>query len=786
MSRSWNRRVFLRAAVVTAAAGASAATMGTASGAPRPPGPGPGAGRLRVERTTAEYAEELLGTDTSTPHLGWELAAGGRGAAQSAYQVRVAVDARDLSRRPLWDSGRVVSARSVNVPYAGPELRPRTRYHWQVRVWDEQGRASSWSAVRWWETALPADGWRARWIGAEAAPEAPGFDGASWIWSAGATSTDAPAGPRWFRADLELPAGAEVSRATVVATADDDFTLHLGGQQVLHAPEQTDGWRTGRSADVTEQVRASGGRIVVAAVATNRGNVVINPGGLLVRLEVETADGRRHQLVTGNGWRVEDAEQDGWQRPDHDDSGWAPAMVLAPYGQGPWGTGVTVAVPELPAPLLRREFTLRKPVARARLHISGLAYYDAEINGRRVGRQVLDPGFTDYDETVLYAVHDVTDHLERGANAIGVTLGRGFYGMTTPNVWNWHRPPWHGEPRLLAQLEIDHPDGSRTTVGDRPRLADHAGPDSLQLPLRGRDLRRAPCATRLDQAGLRRPRLVRRRGPGGAEGHAQGPAPRPDRDHRDDPAHRRHGAEPRRPRRRHGAHARRLDPAHRHRPRRDHGPADPRREAEGRRQRARRDRPCARAVPDGRVRVCGQRQGELGAQVLLQGLPLRPDQRTAAAAGPRRGARPRGAHQGRRGERVPLLRALLRAARQGDAPHGPQQSARHPDRHPDVREERLDRRRPARRPRDGLRLRSPPLPVEVARRPGGQPEHGRSAARHRAERRLGLRRSGPLTGVDHRLSLRGPGDVPGVRGRPDRQASTGRRSPAIWTGRSAG
>ncbi|WNO70724.1 family 78 glycoside hydrolase catalytic domain [Streptomyces sp. AM8-1-1] len=496
MSRNWNRRVFLRAAVVTAAAGAAAGTMGTASGAPRPPGPGPGAGRLRVERTTVEYAEELLGIDTAVPHLGWELAAGGRGAAQSAYQVRVAVDARDLSRRPLWDSGRVVSTRSVNVPYAGPELRPRTRYHWQVRVWDEQGRASSWSAVRWWETALPANGWRARWIGAEAAPEAPGFDGASWIWSAGATSTDAPAGPRWFRAALELPAGAEVSRATVVATADDDFTLHLGGQQVLHAPEQTDGWRTGRSADVTEQVRASGGRIVLAAVATNRGNVVINPGGLLVRLEVETADGHRHQLVTGNGWRAEDSEQDGWQRPDHDDSGWAPAVVLSPYGQGPWGTGVTVAVPELPAPLLRREFTLRKPVARARLHISGLAYYDAEINGRRVGRQVLDPGFTDYDETVLYAVHDVTGHLERGANAIGVTLGRGFYGMTTPNVWNWHRPPWHGEPRLLAQLEVDHPDGSRTTVATGPDWRITQGPTLSNSLYAGEtyDARRAPRA----------------------------------------------------------------------------------------------------------------------------------------------------------------------------------------------------------------------------------------------------------------------------------------------------
>ncbi|NUK34474.1 family 78 glycoside hydrolase catalytic domain [Streptomyces lunaelactis] len=492
MSRSWNRRVFLRAAVVTAAAGATTYATGISATADTPRPPGPGAGRLRVERTTAEYAENLLGTDSAAPHLSWELRAGGRGARQSAYQVRVATDQHALSRRPFWDSGRVVSDRTVNVPYAGPRLRDRTRYHWQVRVWDEQGRASSWSAVRWWETALPADGWLARWIGADAPPAPPGFEGTSWIWSPGTTTSGAPVGPRWFRAALELPAGADVTKATVTATADDDFTLHLDGRQVLHQPESTDSWRIGHSAEVTAQVRAAGRQIVLAAVATNRGSAA-NPAGLLLRLDVETGDGR-HQLVTGEGWRTSDTEREGWQRPDHDDSSWPAAAVLAPYGQGPWGKGVSLGVPELPAPLLRREFTVRKPVTRARLYIAGLAYYDAEINGRRVGRQVLDPGFTDYDKTVLYAVHDVTERLERGFNAIGVTLGRGFFGMTTPNVWNWHTPPWHGEPRLLAQLEIDHPDGTRTTVASGPDWRITDGPTLTNSLYAGEtyDARRAP------------------------------------------------------------------------------------------------------------------------------------------------------------------------------------------------------------------------------------------------------------------------------------------------------
>ncbi|MFJ2211567.1 family 78 glycoside hydrolase catalytic domain [Streptomyces sp. NPDC101062] len=461
----WTRRGLLHTSALGAGAGLLAGpAMGSPAAAAAPTRGR--AGRLRIASATVEYADHVLGTDVAAPLLSWVLD-GGRGARQGAYQIRAATGRRALAagRELLWDTGRVASDRTVAVPYAGPALPPRTRCHWQVRVWDHEGRASAWSEPGWWETALGTERWHARWIGADQPAAPPGFDGASWIWTAGATTGGAPVGPRWFRGSLVLPAGTDIARATLVATADDDFTLHLNGRQVLHTPEQVDAWRTGAAADVTAAVRAAaGGPVVLAAVATNRGAASVNPAGLLGRLLVETADGATHQLTTGERWRASDTEQPGWERPEFDDTGWTAATVLAPYGQGPWGSGVSIATPEAPAPLLRRAFTLPKPVSRARLYISGLAYYVAELNGERVGSQVLDPAFTDYDETVMYAVHDVTALLKRGANAIGVTLGRGFYGMTTPNVWNWHRPPWHGEPRLLCRLEADHPDGSRTTV----------------------------------------------------------------------------------------------------------------------------------------------------------------------------------------------------------------------------------------------------------------------------------------------------------------------------------
>jgi hypothetical protein len=129
------------------------------------------------------------------------------------------------------------------------------------------------------------------------------------------------------------------------------------------------------------------------------------------------------------------------------------------------------------APLLRKEFTLAQSVARARLRIVGLGYYVAFVNGRRVGDQVLDPAPSVFDITALYATHDVTKLLRRGQNALGVTLGRGYFGAPqATDLFAMTVVPWHSEPRLLAQLDVTYRDGSSTrivsdgswTLGDGP------------------------------------------------------------------------------------------------------------------------------------------------------------------------------------------------------------------------------------------------------------------------------------------------------------------------------
>jgi len=135
--------------------------------------------------------------------------------------------------------------------------------------------------------------------------------------------------------------------------------------------------------------------------------------------------------------------------------------------KGDWIGRVAERQPqETPEVLLRKEFELgNKSVDSARLYISGLGYYKAYINGQRVGDHELDPAFTPFDQRVLYVTHDVTSLLQAGENALGVSLGRGYYA-DFGNI-DTQFAPWLSEPKLKLQLDVRYADGSvQTLVSD--------------------------------------------------------------------------------------------------------------------------------------------------------------------------------------------------------------------------------------------------------------------------------------------------------------------------------
>lgn len=119
----------------------------------------------------------------------------------------------------------------------------------------------------------------------------------------------------------------------------------------------------------------------------------------------------------------------------------------------------------LPARYLRREFTVKRPLARATAHVCGLGFFDLHLNGARVGDHLMDPALSSFDKRAFYVSFELTESLQQGDNSLGVVLGNGRYFGPR------HGQPHHSFvenpregivefPKLLLLLRLEYRDGS--------------------------------------------------------------------------------------------------------------------------------------------------------------------------------------------------------------------------------------------------------------------------------------------------------------------------------------
>ena len=122
------------------------------------------------------------------------------------------------------------------------------------------------------------------------------------------------------------------------------------------------------------------------------------------------------------------------------------------------------ANPSTNQPLLRTTFTVSKTISSAKLFITGLGVCEAYINSERVGDLYLTPGWTTYTRRVFYDTYDITSQLSHGNNAIGIALGRYWFG----GIYNWvtesQHGTWDGNLRAKALILITFSEGSTQTV----------------------------------------------------------------------------------------------------------------------------------------------------------------------------------------------------------------------------------------------------------------------------------------------------------------------------------
>jgi alpha-L-rhamnosidase len=298
-----------------------------------------------------EHREDMPCIDHPAPRLSWALESDEPAKRQTAYRIRVG------EHGELWDSGRVDSGESIDIPYAGASLPPGSEVSWSVQVWDETGEPSGWSARARFRTGLSE--WTAEWIARDRlhdpAMPVPG--------------TDEELDPTDFmmrrldpcphlRRAFAIAGG--VRRATLYATARGVLEFQLNGARVGDAV-LAPGWTDYRERieyaahDVTELVRA--GENVLGAIlgdgwyagfvgfdARRPGNHYGREPELLCELHLEHEDGSREIVASDASWTAAvgpllysdllmgeryDARRElgAWSEPHFDGGAWHPVVT---------------------------------------------------------------------------------------------------------------------------------------------------------------------------------------------------------------------------------------------------------------------------------------------------------------------------------------------------------------------------------------------------------------------------------------------------------------------------
>jgi alpha-L-rhamnosidase len=250
-----------------------------------------------------------------------------------------------------WDSGKLTSARSADIPYAGRPLARGCPYTWKVRIWDENDTASAWSEPASFEVELdPVSGWQASWIGLPRSRERfidPGKQDRSD--RVARAMTPAPYLRRTFFVDKP------VSWARLYVTALGLYEARLNGHKVgdaVLAPGWTDYTQRVlyQTYDVTGMLRL-GDNVIGAVLADGwySGFVGFDPKRagvqygtaprLLAQLAIGLDDGTEQLIVSDGAWEGQFAmirhadllmgeyhdlslEPDGWDAPGFDQAGW--------------------------------------------------------------------------------------------------------------------------------------------------------------------------------------------------------------------------------------------------------------------------------------------------------------------------------------------------------------------------------------------------------------------------------------------------------------------------------
>jgi alpha-L-rhamnosidase len=130
----------------------------------------------------------------------------------------------------------------------------------------------------------------------------------------------------------------------------------------------------------------------------------------------------------------------------------------------------------VPAPYLRRSFSLKEKPQKAEILVSGLGFYRIFVNGKEITKGILAPYISAPDDVVYYDRYEVADLLTAGENVIGLQLGNGMQNSFGGYVWDFDKARWRGAPMAALRLTAQFPDGEEYMLETDRQFKTHASP----------------------------------------------------------------------------------------------------------------------------------------------------------------------------------------------------------------------------------------------------------------------------------------------------------------------
>ena len=240
---------------------------------------------LKIRKFTVEHLETGCVTDRKNPSFAYAVDSDRQGAAIQSAVLTV-------------NGWKTETREQFGIAYAGPALKPFTRYEAEICVKDDAGETAK--STLTFETGRMDTPWQAQWIS----------DGAYTFQEKGVSPK-----PMVFRKELDI--SKPLRRATVYATALGIYELEIDGQKLgnqYFAPGFTS-YASNlqyQTYDATELVKkgsrltatVAGGWAVGSFVFTRKNRYAADRQALLLEVRLEYADGEVQTVGTDASWQV--------------------------------------------------------------------------------------------------------------------------------------------------------------------------------------------------------------------------------------------------------------------------------------------------------------------------------------------------------------------------------------------------------------------------------------------------------------------------------------------------